>query len=322
MSVFGPNQVEELIVFNSANVASSVVKAKDPNTAAAAGDKFKVLQEEGDVLISQFSDTIDPSKVNNVVVKEFAPAVEKEVTVGAFTDANIVDNSTYILEVRILEDGGSLSSENFAVVSGYYQTGTADTADTVANGLADSVNFNLSHRGGKEVSVTVTSSGADRSIVVAGKPQAAVPGKIDGRPVKFQVNHKIFTVADPISENVNNVDITQTKDPFAGTGTGKYAVNLEWFTKGYKYPHYRETGYPADFSDRVPYFASQDKTYNVVHINYFSDRQSPTVEKQQKVFTALVEKTNLASNGDTNTFLGQLRTVLGTDNVPANLAVA
>jgi len=326
MSVFGPNQVEELVVLTNANVADSVVKVADTSVAVdAEGQKFRVLQDEGDELITQFTDLVDPAKVDKVILKEYEESVEKQVRVGNYVDASIIENATYILEVRILEVGGSLSSENFAIVSGYYQTGASDTAETVANGLANSINLNLSRRGGDELAVVAAEDGnnaGEYQVTITSIFQKAVAGKIIGTPVRFQVNHKIYGTADPIAENVNNVTIATITNGFPGTGTGKYAVNLEWFTKGYKYPHYRQTGFPADFGGRVPFFASSDKTYNVVHLKYFSDRQSPTVEKQQKVMTILVERTDLASNADVNSFLAQLRTTLGSAKVPADLATS
>lgn len=326
MSVFGTNQVEELIILDSSNVANSVRKASvTDNAVDTEGEKFRVIQEEGDLLTSQFTDVVDPSKVNKVILKEFSAAVEKSVKVGNFVDADIVEDSTYILETRILEDGGTLSAENFAIVSGYYQTGSSDTAQTVAENLAASINANLTRRGGDELEVVAqedSGNAGEYEVIITSKPQNVVKGKIVGRPIRFEVNHKIFTSGDPVSENVNNVDVETVTFPSSGTGTGKYAVNLEWFTKGFKYEAYRETGYPADFTERTPFFASANKTYNVVHIKYFSDRQSPSVEKQQKVLTILVERTDLASNGDTNTLLGQLSTVLGASKVPGDLAVA
>jgi hypothetical protein len=62
MSVFGPNQVEELVVLTNANVADSVVKVADTSVAVdAEGQKFRVLQDEGDELITQFTDLVDPA---------------------------------------------------------------------------------------------------------------------------------------------------------------------------------------------------------------------------------------------------------------------
>ncbi len=66
--------------------------------------------------------------------------------------------------------------------------------------------------------------------------------------------------------------------------------------------------------------------YNTIHIKYFSDRQSPTVEKQQKVLTILVDKiTDVdASNAITNLVLADLRTIMPNATyfsiVPAALA--
>jgi hypothetical protein len=326
MSVFGTNQVEELIVLRSTNAKDSVRKASVvANTVDTEGEKFKLVQEEGDVLTSQFSDVIDPSKVERVILKEFSPAVEKSVKVGNFVDSAIVADATYILETRILEDGGALSSENFAIVSGYYQTGASDNAQTVAENLAASINTNLTRRGGDELEVIAqedSGNAGEYEVIVTSKPQRVVAGKIVGRPIKFSVIHKIFTSGDPVSENVNNVNVETVALPSSGVGTGKYAVNLEWFTKGFKYEPYRQTGYPADFGERIPFFASASNTYNVIHIKYFSDRQSPSVEKQNKVLTTLVERTDLASNSDTNLVLAELRLALGTGKVPADLDVA
>jgi len=72
MSVFGPNQVEELVVLTNANVADSVVKVADTSVAVdAEGQKFRVLQDEGDELITQFTDLVDPAKVDKVILKEY-----------------------------------------------------------------------------------------------------------------------------------------------------------------------------------------------------------------------------------------------------------
>ena len=63
--------------------------------------------------------------------------------------------------------------------------------------------------------------------------------------------------------------------------------------------------------------------YNVIQIKYFAPRNETSVERQYKVLTVLVEKAadNAASNAPTNSVLADLRTAVGTANVPANLAV-
>lgn len=335
MSVFSPNQVEELIIGNAVatetTVPTFIATASDKEikvlsadgSAPALGKDFKLLQltagDSAKGLNYEFSDVIKASKVDKVILKTYAAEVQKAVTVSGFT-GNVVANTTYAVELRLYNDGGTLSPENFATVTGYYVTGAsvaAETAATIRDGVLKSLNANLTKRGAFEV--VAVAAGAD--ITITGKVQKVVPGKITGRQIEFEVTGKQFLNSSILKENLGLLIVTVNAKNYPGAGTGKYAVNLEWFTKGYKYEVYRQTGYPADFA--TPYYASIAGVYNVIHIKYFSDRQSPTIEKQNKVLTILVDKVvnNLANNAATNSVLTDLRTILGTANVPAALAV-
>lgn len=337
MSIYGQSQVEDLIIGNAVasetTTATFIATASDQEikvlsvdgTAPALGADFKLLQKTaGDAskgLDFEFSDLIGADKVENVILKEHAAEVQKEVTVSGF-DSNVVANTTYAVEVRIYNDGGTLSVENFAVVTGYYATGAnvgSITSQIVQDGVIDSLNFNLTRRGANEVVVATVDSD---SFTITGKVQVAVPGKIVARQIEFDVTAKQFDDTAIIHENLGLLSVVVDAQNNPGNGTGKYAVNTEWFIKGYKYEVYRATGYPADFGDRTPYYAAAGSTYNVIHIKYYSDRQSPTVEKQKKVLTILVVKTNLASNAATNAVLADLRTILGSAAVPSDLATA
>lgn len=335
MSVFGPNQVEELMIGSAVATEATVpdfiadADAGELQVVSAAGGAaeegkpFKILQktngDAGKGLNYEFSDVVDPRKIERITVKEFSPEVLKQVTVEV---SSVEENTTYILEVRILNDGGTLSPENFAIVSGYYLTGsnvTNVTEASIAEQLVENINGNLKRRGDSELSVSA--SGA--VITIEGKPQRVVPGKIIGSQIEFEVNTKSFTKADPISENTQLITlptIVQENNP--GNGTGKYAVNLEWFTKGYKYEAHRQTGYPADFTERTPFYASQDKEYNVLHITYKNDRISPTLEEQPRVLTVFTAREDLAGNSNMNDVLAKIRTSVGSlANVPSDLAV-
>lgn len=334
MSVFGPNQVEELIIGNAVasetTVPTFIASASDKEiavlsadgSAVAAGEKFKLLQKTAGSSVKglnyEFSDVIDPSKVDKVILKEYSAEVNKQVTA---TVGSATANSTYVVECIIYNDGGSLSPENFAKVSGYYVTGAvAGTVQAIRDGLITSLNANLTKRGASELTVTASSTDA---IVIAGQAQEVVAGKITGRQIEFDVVGKSFNDAALIGgENLGAVTVVVDNGNSPGTGTGKYAVNLEWFTKGYKYDVSRQTGYPADFGDKTPYFASASLNYNAIHIKYKSDRISPTVEEQPRVLTILVERANLAGNSVTNSVLASLRTAVGTGNVPADLATS
>ena len=333
MSVFGPNQVEELIIGNAVatetTIADFIASASDKEikvlsadgSAPAAGKDFKVLQKTAGSaakgLNYEFSDIIKADKVEKVILATYAAEVQKAVTVSGFT-GNVVANTTYEVEIRLQNDGGSLSPENFAVIQGFYVTGASvanETATTIRDGLLASLNYNLNKRG--DGMVVATADGADISI--DGVAQVAVPGKITGRQAEFDVIAKQFLNTSVTHENLGLLTVTVDNENDPGAGTGKYAVNLEWFTKGYKYEVYRQTGYPADFA--TPSYASAAGVYNVIHIKYFDERISPSVEKQPRVLTILVDKVTdtLANNASTNAVLDDLQTILGAANVPADL---
>lgn len=335
MSVFGPNQVEELIIGNAVAaegaIPAFITSASDKEIscvgvsgeAFASGEAFKVLQKTSGNstkgLNYEYSDIIKPTKVEKVIVAEHSAEVLKEVTVAGFT-GNVVADTTYSVEIRLYNDGGSLSPENFVTISGYYVTGSdisGETVATIGQGIADSLNYNLAKRGGSEFTVTFDTD----AITIGAQYQDVVPGKIIGRPIDFDVTAKQFVSGDLYQNDLFLLTVTVGTAGSPGVGTGKYAVNLEWFTKGYKYEVYRQTGYPADFN--TPYYANKDGYYNAVHVKYFDSRISPAVERQPRVLTVLIEKAadDLASNAPTNTFLAQLRTILGTDAVPADLPV-
>ena len=333
MSIFGPNQVEELILGNAVatetTLADFISSASDQEikilsndgTAPAAGEDFRVYQKTaGNAakgLDYEFSDVIKADKVQEVILKTYTAETQKAVTVGAF--APLAANHTYAVEVRIFNDGGSLSPENFATVTGYYVSGaSAPTAAAVQAGILASLNANLTKRGGGEV--TAVDGGSDE-IDIAGVAQAVVPGKITGRLIEFDVTAKVFDNTAVNHENIATNSVTETASNNPGVGTGKYAINLEWFCKGYKYDAARYRGWPADFQEKVPFYASSAGVYNVIHIKYLDDRNSPTVEVQEKVLTILVDKVTdtLGNNASTNAVLDDLQLILGAANVPADL---
>ena len=332
MSVFGPKQVEELILGNAiateATVTDFIASASDKEIkalavdggAAAEGKKFYLLQKTGGDaakgLNYEFSDVVNPKKIDKVIVKEYKPEVQKEVTITGF--ANVQANTLYAVNIRLYNESGSLSTENFRVISGYYQTGPSVTglvAADIRDGVKKSLEVELESRGGNEF--VVTASGDD--LVIAGKPQVANPAKDIGAMIQFDVTTKTLQKGDDFNQGL--LVATTTVQPYSGNGTGKYAVNLEWFTKGYKYSPLRDMD-PLGFDS--PMYANPAGLYNAVHIKYFSDRTSPGLETQDKVLTILVEKAadDAASNAPTNALLADLRTFIGGNAVvPADLAV-
>jgi len=335
MSVFGPNQVEELIIGNAVasetTLATFISAASDQEikilsadgTAPAAGEDFKVYQKTAGSaakgLNYEFSDTIGANNVDEVILKTYVAEAQKSVSVEAF--APLAANHTYAVEVRLFNDVGTLSPENFATITGYFVSGaSAPTAAAVQAGILTSLNANLTKRGGGEITAV---DGGSNEIDIDGIAQEVVLGKITGRQIEFDVTAKVFDNTALNHENIATSVAAVNSGNVPGVGTGKYAQNLEWFTKGYKYSAYRQTGYPADFAGAAN-FASAAGVYNVIHIKYKSSRISPTVEEQPRVLTILIDKItdSLANNASTNGVLDDLQTILGAANVPADLATA
>lgn len=326
MSVFGPNQREEVIIGNAVaaetTAATFIASASDQEikilsadgTAPAAGEDFKVFQKTATGY--EVSDIVEADKVENVILATYSAEVGKQVTVTVDT---ATADTTYIVELYILEEGGSLSPENFSTTTrGHYVASTGDTVTTIRNGLLTSLQYAITKRGDGIVSAAANST---NEIVISGVVQTVVPGKDIARPIDFNVNAKSFLNTALIDENTNLMSVVVDNEADPGVGTGKYAVNLEWFCKGYANEVYREVSYPANFD--TPYYASASGVYNVIHIKYYTERQSPGVEKQKKVLTILVDKgtDTLANNAQTNAVLDDLQLILGAANVPADLAI-
>jgi hypothetical protein len=334
MSIYGPNQVEEVIIGNAVasetTLATFIATASDKEikilsadgSAPASGVDFKIFQKSAGVaakgLNYEFSDVIGASNVEEVILKTYVAETLKSVVVSSF-DAPAA-NTSYAVEIRLFQDGGTLSPENFAVITGYYNIGSIVPAIAVViQGLADSLNANLTKRGGGEAVVTNDAT----TLTISALDQAVVLGKIVGRPVEFDVTAKLFLETSVNHENISSAVVTVTEGN-PGVGTAKYARNLEWFTKGYKYDAYRQTGFPADFTERVPVYASVAGVYNVIHIKYKSSRISPTLEEQPRVLTIFIDKVSddLANNAETNSVLDDLQLILGAANVPSDLSLA
>jgi len=321
MSVFGPNQVEELIIGTAeaaeTSVATFITSASDTEIAVlgadggvnAAGKNFKLLQKTaGNAakgLDYEFSDIVEPGEVDSMTTHAYAAETVKEQVVSGF--GTIVASTVYEVFVRMYNDGGSLSPENFRHVSGSFVTAATPEATTVViDGIADALNRSITKEGSGLIAVTKDAT----TITVTGIVQDVVAGKITGRPVEFDVEVRTSVIG---SAGVNSalLSIATSSEAYPGVGTGKYAVNLEWFTKGYKYEHYREVSYPNNFD--TPYYADASAGYSVIHVKYKKQRKYTTVENQHKVLTILTlnPTKDLAGAAESNNILSALNTATG-----------
>jgi hypothetical protein len=330
------NQVGEMMIGNAVasqtTVATFIASAADKQlkvlskdgTDVGAKKPFYVLQKaNGTPGGFEFSDEVDPKYVDKVTVVAYSPEVLGSQKVDGFNTAGVVAaKRTYEVEIR-LED--ELSSENFTTIQGYYVTGQVlgtDTATTVRDGVLLSLNKNLTNRGGKEFTAVADGTG----ILITEKLQVARPGRDEGRKLRFTVRGKVFENVTTNGENSNLGLLTSTQitAPTPGNGTGKRVTCAEYDIKGFKYDPSREYGFPANFGNLTPMYASASGFYNLIHIIYYSLNTSAGTERQYKVLTIAVDKvTNTnANNANTNTILTSIRTAV--DNfavVPPNLLV-
>lgn len=331
--MYGPNQIGDLIIGNGVatetTVSTFISTASNKEVGVFSGDgsevalnkPFKFLQKTaGDAvkgLNYEFSEIIDPRYLERITISQYSPEVQKKVLVTGFT-GNVLANHTYEVEIRMYNDGGSLSPENFAVIQGFYVTGASiinESATTIRNGLMNSLKKNLIKRGDSEF--TVVTSGSD--FTIEGKAQTVVPGKKEGRMIEFDVIAKVYQNIQDLTQPQQNLgllttSIVQLANP--GVGTGKLAVNYEWFVKGYKYDPAREVGYPVNFN--TPYYADITKTYNVIDLVYFSPRKETSVERQYKTLRIMLDSTGSTGVDEIVTSLETI-TGLTLDNPGTNL---
>lgn len=340
MAVFGPNQREELLIGNAVASETTVstfissasnqelgVFSKD-GTDVASGEKFYVLQKTNGPanvgLNYEFSDVVEPDKVNKVTLKAYQAEVQRVVTVTGFTGTPQA-NATYEVLIRLYDDGGALSTENFRIISGFYVTDSSTVSNqTIIDGIITDLRRGQQLEG--DDLFTFANVG-NNSITITSKRQVGDPAKDIADPIRFDVQVAVKSngvdpaTSSPTVYNLLTATVTTAGSP--GAGTGKYVSNLEWFTRGYKYEAYRQTGYPADFSQPALY-ANYDGAYNMIHISYYSKNSVAGVEEQPKVLSLAVQFTpgTVSTNAATNAVLAKLRTVLGSSNVPADLATS
>jgi len=334
--MFVPNQTGEILIGNAVatetTVPTFIASASDKElkviskdgTAVAAKKPFYVLQKADAIPGGfEFSDKVDPKYVEKVTVSAYSAEVLGSYKIDGFNTAGVVAaKRTYEVEIR-LED--QLSPENFTTIQGYYVTGQvlgSDTATTVRDGVLLSLNKNLSNRGSDEFTAVADGTG----ILITEQYQPNRVGRDTGRKLQFTVKGKVFENV-PTNGNNSNLDVlttTQITAPKPGTGTGKWVTNAEYVLKGFKYDPSREYGYPANFGNLTPTYASASGVYNLIHIKHYMPRTETSVERQYKVLTIAVDKgtDTLANNANTNLVLTSIRTAVDTyATVPANLPV-
>lgn len=305
MSVFGPNQTGDLLVGKTyaaeANMPAFISNAVDgdiqvlslDSTAVAAGKKFKILQRAtGTPGGIEFSEGIDPASVVSIDAKAYVAPTDRVLYVDGFT-GTVRNNVTYEVWIRLYNDGGTLSPENFRMIPGFYVT-PADASglvmNDVMNGIKDNLEATLAKESNGLFTIAINDPGAGQ-LSVTGGATSFVLGKKDGRPVEFDLQAAVRDNGSATTTPGNYYDdlsVVTSAAGSPGSGTGAQCANLEWFYSGYKYSRYRQTAYPADFPTQY-YVDSVNRTYHIVTINYYKERSYTNVEKQHRVLYILVE---------------------------------
>lgn len=303
MSVFGPQNAGDLLVGStygaSANTLAFINSAADKaiqvfsgdDTALAAGKPFKVLQKASSAKAGfEFSEIIDPKSINYVKFSPYEAPVQRSLRVEGFTGAPRA-NVTYEVFIRLYNDGGTNSVENFRMIPAFYTTPadvTGLTFTTILNSLLSDLGKTLAKEGSSLFSLSVDTGNG--YFIVTGNNRSFVLGKKDGTPVQFELQAAVRSNGSPtVYSGTRYDDLTVVTNVIgsAGVGTGTQAANLEWFYKGYKYSRYRGIENPSDFPQ--VYQVDPAKSYHVGVISYYKERSYTNVEKQHRLLYILVE---------------------------------
>jgi hypothetical protein len=331
MSAFGPQNSGDLLVGKTYETEASILdfiqSATDESiqvfsgddTALAAGKPFKVLQKSANSKAGfEFSEIIDPSMINYVKAEKYTAPVQRSLRVEGFT-GTVRANVTYEVYIRLYNDGGTLSVENFRMIPAFYTT-PADVTGITFTIILNSLKADLDKTLAKEGSGLFTTSvdTGNGYFIVTGNNKSFVLGKKDGKPVEFDLQANVrSTGSATVLPGTRYPDLTVAvvEGGNPGVGTGVQAANLEWFYKGYKYSRYREMEYPHNFGG--VYQVDAALNYHVVVISYYKERSYTNVEKQHRLLYILVDAADQDGGGAgtaytaVNALIADLETVTG-----------
>lgn len=302
---------------NAADKAVQVLSGDD--TALAAGKPFKVLQKSNASKAGfEYSEIIDPKSINYVKAEAYSAPVQRVLRVEGFS-GTVRANSTYEVFIRLYNDGGTNSVENFRMIPAFYVTPadvTGITFTNILNGLKSDLEKTLAKESNSLFTITVDTGNG--YFIVSGNNRNFVLGKKDGKPAEFDLQATVRSNGDGTTYSGTRYDdlsIATVTPGNPGVGTGVQCANLEWFFKGFKYSRYREQAYPSDFPQ--VYQVDSGSTYHIVVISYYKERSYTNVEKQHRLLYILVEAADQDGAGAgtaftaVNALIGDLETVTG-----------
>lgn len=292
MSVFGGNQVGEIIVGKTygdeadlvdfmTNGTDGDVQIFSGNGTAVSEGPFKVLQKTDSAVGGiEYTEVINPSNITSIKAEAYRAPVQRELKVTGFTGTVRV-NATYEVFIRLYNDGGTLSPENFRQIPAFYVTREGDTFEDILNGLKTNIDKTLARESSNLFNVTVDTAAGE--FIVSGNNVPFVLGVKDGRAVEFDLQAVVRSngsFSNPSGNYFDDLTVETVQAGDQGSGTGNQVANLEWFLKGNKYSRYRDVAYPNNFN--TPYVVNPGSTYHIVNVSYFKEREYTNVEKQHR----------------------------------------
>jgi len=327
MSVIGVNQVGHLLIgetyngdpnfsnFNDADDKSLQIVSK--NSASLVAGPFKIFQKADGIPGGfKFSEIIDPANIEHITAVKHV-AAENRILKAAGFSGTVRGNVTYQVMIRLLNDGGTLSPENFRFINGFYVT-PGDATGLAFSDVLAGIKLNLEKTLAKEANTSFSITTDSNSLSVETGTRSFALGKKDGRPVEFDLQ---VAVRDNGGDNTvsdaryNDLSVVVTQAGGAGSGTGNQVANLEWCRAGEEGDRYRMIGYPNNFD--TPYFANPSKTYHMINIAYYQARTSVNVERQYRVAQIAVDNADQDAGGAgtaftaVNALIADLETVTG-----------
>jgi hypothetical protein len=254
---------------------------------AASGERFKIFTNVAGVING--SDIIDPDKMLAATSVNYASDSNKVLNLAI--PATVVADASYELRLFV-RDWGNKSSYDYVTVYGQYIAKAGDTPTIIAAGLAAGLNLSLT----KVTTTKVTASSSTSNVVITGSNDDFKVFQFDGKPVDFEVS-----LTNPIA-----IEATVTTARKNGKGEGYDIKQLEHFSKMLTGDAYAE----SEISYNAPLLSDENKTYDVVEISYYSERQSAPGDKQRKVVTIAADATMDVADVNAQ-LIGPLNTIFG-----------
>ena len=287
---FSINQVRHLYVANTVGAANTVPATKGTLAPFGITGKTLYFQQMGaGGLVS--SDKIDVASIVKASKTPYADLCDNLAS-KTVQITEIVVGQTYTLKV-IFRHYFGMGEEDMAVRLGTYTARAADTVNTIAAGLAASLQLNTKNENLINVTVatdTITLKEVEQDWKLGKFPVAIIPfevccGELDNNGL---ADFSWATIADGAA--------TPTND-----GVKKLA-DLEYFCMGARGDEYRGMGYPRNID--TEYLINMASTYDVITIHYTFVGEGIDVQKSEKDIQILVPAGNTTLATAINTITG------------------